>query len=432
MSPSGKRPRRRYGRGRPRSAAQPHRQALRATTDPAAIQQAAVTALGEAMGVDRCYFARYDRARDRATVDADWHREDLSPLVGTYRLSDFGLDLDELYRPDGPLVVEDVRTAADRFSPASAAALEALGLRAAIGVPLFERGELVASLNVSAADRPRAWTPGEVELVQAVATQIRTAAEAARAGERERNIAHHLQDALRPALPGTIPGLQPAAYYQPALDEAEIGGDFYDVVSLEKGCYALVVADLSGKGLAAAAQIATVRHMLRAYLYHQGMTLAETVTLLNGALAEHGLLTGFATLFVGAYDANRRTLTYVNAGQEPGLLLRAESGEIDELRPTGPVLGGFEGVSFDERVVSLAPGDTLALFTDGLTEAGPSRRDLLELPGVEALLRECASEPSLTADEVLDRMTRGMVSFATPEGIRDDVCLIVARVEEPR
>jgi serine phosphatase RsbU (regulator of sigma subunit) len=365
-------------------------------------------------------------------VDADWHREDLSPLVGTYRLSDFGLDLDELYRPDGPLVVEDVRTAADRFSPASAAALEALGLRAAIGVPLFERGELVASLNVSAADRPRAWTPGEVELVQAVATQIRTAAEAARAGERERNIAHHLQDALRPALPGTIPGLQPAAYYQPALDEAEIGGDFYDVVSLEKGCYALVVADLSGKGLAAAAQIATVRHMLRAYLYHQGMTLAETVTLLNGALAEHGLLTGFATLFVGAYDANRRTLTYVNAGQEPGLLLRAESGEIDELRPTGPVLGGFEGVSFDERVVSLAPGDTLALFTDGLTEAGPSRQDLLELPGVEALLRECASEPSLTADEVLDRMTRGMVSFATPEGIRDDVCLIVARVEEPR
>jgi serine phosphatase RsbU (regulator of sigma subunit) len=167
--------------------------------------------------------------------------------------------------------------------------------------------------------------------------------------EREHNIAELLQNALQPSLPGKVPGLDMDAAYQPALQEASIGGDFFDVFSLEKGCFALVVADLAGKGLAAASQVAMVRHMLRALLYQAQTTLAEAVTRLNDMLAEHNLLTGFATLFVGAYDVNERTLTYASCGQEPGLILRKAAGQIEELPPTGPVLGGFPGANFEER-----------------------------------------------------------------------------------
>jgi serine phosphatase RsbU (regulator of sigma subunit) len=107
-------------------------------------------------------------------------------------------------------------------------------------------------------------------------------------------------------------------------------------------------------------------------------------------LFEHNLLTGFATLFVGAYDVNAHTLTYTSCGQEPGLILRKATGQIEELPPTGQCSAPFPDATFDQCVVSLASGDVLALFTDGLTEAGPSRKDLLQ---VEASSRSFVTAP---------------------------------------
>lgn len=253
--------------------------------------------------------------------------------------------------------------------------------------------------------------------------------------KRERQIAERLQGALRPALPGKVPGLDVAAHYQPALREASVGGDFYDVFALDKGRIALVVADLSGKGLAAAAQVATVRHMLRTLLYLDS-TPAEAVTRLNDLLAEHDLLAAdpdlsasFATLFAGVYDAGPGTITYASCGQEPGLLWRAATGRVEELGPTGPVLGGYAGAIFGERRAALASGDVLALFTDGLTEAGPTRKNFLEIPGITQLLKKIAPVAP-TAEAVVSDLVAGVEAFATREGIRDDVCLLVARVEK--
>ncbi len=401
--------------------------ALRGSTDPAMIQDAAMTALGEALAVDRCYFARYDLARDRVVVGADWHRSDLPSLCGEYRISGFDLDPQGLYAPDAPLVIRDVRADA-HLSPTAARILEGLGLRAGMGVGLFEGGRLVASLSVATAETPRQWTQQEVRLVEAVAAQTRAAMEAARIREREHNIAERLQEALRPALPGKIPGLDVADYYQPALDEAEIGGDFFDVFALEKGCFVFVVADLSGKGLAAASQVATVRHMLRTLLYDRQATIAEAVTRLNAMLVDHDLLTGFATLFVGTYDANARTLTYVSCGQEPGLILRKATGDVEELGPTGPVLGGFPSASYVEQAVPLASGDVIGLFTDGLTEAGPNRKDLLGISGVLSVFRESVKDAT-SAQEITAQVMAGVEAVATAGGVRDDVCLLVVCVE---
>lgn len=406
---------------------------IRLKTDSDAILQTSVNLLAETLGADRCYFAEYDVPSNRARVSADWCRPDLPSLRGVYQISDFDLDIAEVYGPSGLLISPDIHNPKGEFSPKAAAALAALGMRSGVGVALFEGAVPVASLNVAMAETPRGWTAVEVELVQAVAALTRTAMQEARLHEREHRIAEQLQEALLPRLPEKVIGLDLDAYYRPALDEAEIGGDFYDVFSLEKGCHALVVADLSGKGLQAASQIATVRHMLRTVLYQPGITIAQAVTTLNAMLTEHELLAGFATLFVGAYDAGQRTLTYVNAGQESGLIHRKADLVTEEMEPTGPILGGFLGAAFHERTVSLLPGDVLALFTDGLTEAGTSRKDMLGVPGMVRIFQTsvsggAAQEPSTAAD-ITARVMREVEREATPAGIRDDVCLLVACVE---
>ena len=165
-------------------------------------------------------------------------------------------------------------------------------LRSLVRAPLAP-GPLMTALAVAMADAPRRWTPNEVRLVEAVASQTQAALEAARLRQREHRIATALQDALQPPVPDDIPRLESAAYTRPALDEAQIGGDFYDVFALDKELYALVIGDVSGKGLAAAAQLATVRNMLRGVLY-QYRDAAEAVTSLNTVMTAHDLLEGLS------------------------------------------------------------------------------------------------------------------------------------------
>ena len=257
--------------------------------------------------------------------------------------------------------------------------------------------------------------------------------ERAALAERERNISQQLQDALQPELPSTVLGLALSRFYEAALAQSEgVGGDFYDVFALEKGRTALVVGDLSGKGLAAAAQVSIVRNMLR-YVLYTCSTVAQAVTELNRVLAEKDLLTGFTTLFVGIYDSASRSLDYVNCGQEPALVRRASTGDLEQLRPTGPILGAFAGAHFMGAGITLAPGDTLAIFTDGLTEIGASRTTMLGMEGVSALLAEALpSEEALSAEQRAEALALSVIAgidrFAQT-GIRDDMCLLIAVVD---
>ena len=198
---------------------------------------------------------------------------------------------------------------------------------------------------------------------------------------------------------------------------------------MEKGCTALVVGDVSGKGLAAAAQVGTVRNMLR-YALYRSRTVVGAIQSLNSLLAEQRLLAGFATLFVAVYDSGVRTLTYVNCGQEPALVRRA-AGPVELLAPTGPVLGMFEAATFEEKTVTLGAGDVLAMFTDGLTEAGKTRAEMLGIEGVAALLG-----PSFRPDEVQSgesmaeavalRLIEGINTVSRGGLVKDDICILVA------
>ncbi len=249
--------------------------------------------------------------------------------------------------------------------------------------------------------------------------------------QREHIIATQLQATLLPNLPPATPGLGLAYFYQPAWEEASVGGDFADVSRPESGCVALVVGDMAGKGLDAATQTGVVRNMLR-YALYRGHTLKGALSCLNSLVTEQELLTGFATLFVGTFSESDKTLTYANCGQEPALLWRRDTGEVEELGYTGPLLGITTDAPFEQREVRLQPGDIVAVFTDGLTDIGEDRQTMLGLEGVAALFQKHSAAVSAlegTASEQASRLVERLTAEALGWGlVRDDVCLLVAVV----
>ena len=389
-------------------------QAIRSTPDPEALLRAAVEELGRALDADRCYYVTYDDEEGLATIGPEWYRAGLEPLAGVYPTQDYAFNRNADYLAGQTHVVEDTRALAGvmpRSTP-----------RSLLRAPLAP-GPLRSALVAAMADRPRAWTPNEVRLVEAIASQTQAALEAARLQQREHRIATALQDALQPPVPADVPRLDAFALTRPALDEAKIGGDFYDVFALDKELYALVVGDVSGKGLAAAAQLATVRNMLRGVLY-QYRSAAPALTSLNTVVSAHDLLIGFVTLFVGLYDARTGTIAYASCGHEPGLVQRASGEAMETLNPTGPPLGAMENAGYEEGEVTLAPGDRLLLYTDGLTEAGPDRRHLLGTEGLMGFFEAQSRQSDL------ETAALGVVAaaHAFAEGVfRDDVCVLLLR-----
>ena len=397
---------------------------IRRMDDPVEIEALAVRALGEILGVDRCYFASVDELADYFRIGPDFRRDSLPVLTGEYALSVFNFDLQAVF-PDGKsIVVPDVKSYFT--NPVTARALSEMSISAVIGVPFFNGGRVVAVLSAGMAAQSREWTEDEVALCEAVGLLLHTGIESVKNSLRERKITEQLKSALQPATPIQVPGLLLAEYYRPALADQGVGGDFSDVFSTDKGVTYLVVGDLSGKGIAAASQVAMVRHMLRFALYN-GRTVAGPVGSVNSTLAEHGLLTGFSTLFVGRYDASNRELTYVNCGQDPGLILRHGTGAIETLSPTGPVVGLDSNGVYTEEVVTLQFGDVIAVFTDGLTEAGPTRMTLLTGEGVAQLLAHEVQTPDSEPQAIVERLIAGVDAYAG-HGVRDDQCLLVGRV----
>ena len=392
-------------------------QAIRSAQDADSILETAVEALGRALGADRCYYVTYDLPHDLGTLGPDWHGDGLESIAGEYRPSSFGGNQDAQYRQGATQIVEDVH-AVDRET----ALMDRLQLRSLVRAPLSP-GAVMTALVVAMAHAPRRWTRNEIMLVEAIASQTQASLEAFRQAQREHRIAAALQDALQPPVPRQVPGLLISPYMRPALEEAEVGGDFYDVFALDKELYAVVIGDVSGKGLAAAAQLATVRNMLRGVLY-QYRAPAQAVTSLNTILTAHDLLIGFVTAFIGIYDASTGRITYASCGHEPGLARRAATGEVERLEPTGLPLGVAESASYGEAEITLSPGDTLLLYTDGLSESGPSR---LEMLGTEGLTRLVATLPE---GEDVDAAARRIVAEANTNAsgvFRDDVCVLLAR-----
>ncbi len=282
--------------------------------------------------------------------------------------------------------------------------------------------------------RPREWTPQEVRtlevLSQAASSEValRIKVDEASALARDsRLLANTLQESLLPRALAPIAGLDTAAVYLPGGDAGEVLGDFYDVV-FSPGGWAVFVGDVSGKGVQAARTTALVRYTLRASaLRHRspGVVLTELNTALGQWFAETGTF-GFATVVYALIRpaGDGFAVRLCTAGHPPALVLRAD-GSVERLGHHGTLLGGFSRVSLRIDESALGPGDTLLLYTDGITEA--RRRVDGAMFGDEGLHHIVARAGGGTAGEIVEAVRDEVLAYSSGT-VRDDIAIVALRV----
>ena len=260
------------------------------------------------------------------------------------------------------------------------------------------------------------------ELSREIEAHRRAAAEkleAERRAAQELDIAKQVQAKL---FPQTLPCLRTLDYAGICLQARQVGGDYYDFLHLGEGRLGLVVADISGKGIAAALLMANLQANLRS---QYAMALEEPQRFLqsvNQLFCENTTESAFATLFFAEYDDKVQRLRYANCGHLCALVLRSDN-TLERLESTGTVLGLFKewDCSIGER--RLARGDTLLLYTDGITESfGEGEEEFGEQRLVESLCRHCELPPQALLASIVDD-----VQQFSPHEQNDDITLIVAK-----
>jgi PAS domain S-box-containing protein len=195
--------------------------------------------------------------------------------------------------------------------------------------------------------------------------------------EQELRIARLIQQTLLPKSLPELDGYQIAVYYQPAR---EVGGDFYDSLELPDGRLGLIVGDVSGKGVPAAIVMAITRTMLRA-AYRLGSP-AEILEQANNILYPEIPPNMFVTCLVALLNSRAGRLHYANAGHNPPYLRHAD-GVSEELRATGMPLGLMPNMSYEQKEITLEPGESVLFYSDGLVEAHDPRREMFGFPRMQ-------------------------------------------------
>jgi len=313
-------------------------------------------------------------------------------------------------------------TAPSYFAAASAGTLAILLLGAQVGtVLLFVTPVAALTYAAYAVSRRRAEENQQrIQELQAHEAQL---AEDLR---HEHQIAETLQRSLLSApAEDAFPGLRVQTEYEPAWKEALVGGDFYDVLALGDGRVALVVGDVTGKGLAAATHTAEVKYALRAIL-HEHPEPARALARLNRLLAQPqpgGAGPPLVAVALAVVDTRTGEASVASAGAEHPLLLRAD-GTAEEIRAGGMLLGTLREADYEAQAVRLAPGDCLLLVTDGLTEARRGR----EFFGYAGLTRAAQRAQAAGLGRVGEAIIADAKGF-TGGALHDDVCLLLVRRE---
>lgn len=238
--------------------------------------------------------------------------------------------------------------------------------------------------------------------------------------------AKDVQQAFFPPQSFSIPCLSCETFYQPARG---IGGDYYDFLSLSGGRWGIAIGDVSGKGIGAALLMASLQASLKAQALHPHLDLTTLIGGVNRLVYESSPSALFASLFYAEYQPASRTLQYVNAGHNAPIIVRpqTESCELFPLRAEAVPIGMFADAQFAATKFQLAKDDIFVAYTDGITEAANTSGELWGLERLESLLRSCSR---MAPSEIVERILAEVSNFAHGESQRDDVTLVVMKVQE--
>jgi serine phosphatase RsbU (regulator of sigma subunit) len=289
--------------------------------------------------------------------------------------------------------------------------------RSATVVPMVARGRLLGVMSFVHAGAPQR---GRLRVLEDLTGRAALAFDNARLYAERARVAQTLRRSLMPAALPSVPGLELDCYFRPMGAGNEVGGDFYDVFTDRDGCW-LVVGDVCGKGAEAAVLTAFLRHTTLAYA-REGERPARVLERVNSAMLEQDFGGRFATAVLARLEfvPEGVALTVAAAGHPPALVSRA-GGVTEELGTGGTLLGIFADARIGEDSTVLRVGDSLALYTDGLSEAHAPAR-MLTSEELQAALADRSPE---SAEEAIAALL-GLVDLS--QGARDDIAILAVRI----
>lgn len=371
-----------------------------------------------------------DSLRELIPFDAGgiFVREDETHAVRARAVRGFPLDLE---RPETEGIVGLVmRTGVPRLVPnvlqAPAYVCVRQETQSQLTVPLSSARGILGAVTLEA-DRPSAFTEDDLSLTSLFAQQATIVIERALLHEqlirqsrinREIEIAREILRSLTPSEPPQPPGLEIAGR---SLTAESVGGDAFDFLPYPDAQLGISISDASGKGLPASLLAVAHQAMLHALVTVE-LRLRTTFLRISDLLARSVPASRFVTTFYGIVDTTERRLVYVNAGHMPPLLVRSD-GAVESLMATAPALGFPHSTPFREAYAMFNTGDGLVLFTDGVTDVGPSPDEFFDVTGVTAAVRRLwASDARAICDGLLDEVIR-----RAGGPLPDDATVVVAK-----
>jgi len=299
-----------------------------------------------------------------------------------------------------------------------------------IAVPITRNGRAVGALNLES-NKLGAYSDSNLEILQFVADAAATSIEKAilhrQILEKERmeeqlRVAHQVQSRLIPKNPPSVPGYDIAGICIPTY---EIGGDYFDYLQLPNGKIGIVVADVSGQGIAAALMMTSFRALLRTQVQHDSRP-EHIASALNRLLPEFIGDEHYVTSVYGVLSPSEGHFAYVDCGHNAPMLFRAD-GSVERLLVGGPVLSGaLTGVSYRTYEIGLARGDLLLLYTDGVVEVEDEEGEEF---GIERLKATVKRSQDLPVSEIIHALVQATQEFSGSRNYRDDFTLVILRRE---
>jgi serine phosphatase RsbU (regulator of sigma subunit) len=329
----------------------------------------------------------------------------------------------QVLRLNQPMIWRDLKApdVVDKVSQSSEhlQLMQEAGYNSAAVVPLVARGRVLGGLSFLHAHGDLRYDPGDLEFLSELGERAALALDNARLYRERDRVAKNLQRGLRPPRPAEVAGLDVSVVFEAAGEGVEIGGDVYDVLPSEEGCW-LLVGDVAGKGSTAAGISVAVRHSVRG-LTREIDEPAEVLRRVNELLLSGESLNDFATAMLARLqrDASGWRIKLASAGHPPAVLA---AGDGTELLGGGSVLGAWTEANVEQHERPLGPADTLALCTDGWLEAGP----VASHEGPEAFAEMTQSLSGLELDELTERLRADAVKRSSGT-LRDDLVVLAVR-----
>ena len=313
--------------------------------------------------------------------------------------------------------------------------LNGLGIRSMICVPLMAKGgEAIGAIQLQTQSLRQQFTKSDLDVLVSVGSQAILAIENARLHEdllrrsdieRELRFATQVQLGFLPEIRPNPPGYEFFDYYEPAQ---RVGGDYFDYIQLNDGRIAIGLADVAGKGIPAALLMARLYSSVRLHLFSQP-TAAKALSGLNAEVYAQGMGHRFVTFVLLTLDPLRNEISIVNAGHLPPIV-RTPDGQANSVgrKESGMPLGVNPEHEYREITISLEPGTSVVVYTDGITESMNAANELFGRARLEKLVASISG----SAEDLTKAIVTEVDQFCGTRPQRDDMCLVcLRRLDEP-